>query len=101
MHGGAPGLDTIAGEEYKALTGNDPIVVRPDYKRYYFKIAPKMRNVEMVNRALERYKDGEEVRVIGFRDWESKTNGTKHCINEAKIRGLPTEEINSRLSQGD
>jgi len=98
MHGGAKGLDTIAGEVYKELTGKDAIVIRPDYNRYFYKYAPKMRNVEMVHLAAERQNAGEDVIVLGFKDLNSRTNGTQHCIDEAKLRSLPTEVIKAIAS---
>ena len=98
MHGGAPGVDTIAGEEYFDLTRKKPIVVRPKYNKYYFKIAPKMRNVEMCELAEARQKAGEEVLVIGFKDLNSATGGTLHCIEAAKEHGLTVELIRAFAS---
>lgn len=93
IHGGAPGLDTIAGELYSELTGRDAIVVRPDYDRWFFKIAPLMRNETMLDRVEEERANGEEVLVIGFKDLTSGTNGTNNCIESAKLRGLPYEIV--------
>jgi hypothetical protein len=93
IHGGAKGLDTIAGEIYTELTGRKAIVVRPDYDRYYFKVAPLLRNETMLDLIEDARNTGEEVLVIGFKDLNSKTNGTNNCIESAKLRGLPFEVI--------
>jgi hypothetical protein len=91
IHGGAPGVDTIAGDTYKGLTGQHPIVVRPKYNKYYFKIAPKMRNIEMLEMLVKAREQGDEVLVLGFKDLASSTGGTMHCIDEAKERDIPVE----------
>lgn len=99
MHGGAPGLDTIAGKVYKELTGRDAIVVRPDYKKYFYKIAPLKRNEEMLDRIQDAYGAHQEVLVIGFKDLNSGTGGTNQCIQSAEFRGLPFELIQKVASQ--
>lgn len=93
IHGGAPGLDTIAGKVYKELTGRDAIVIRPDYKNNFYKVAPLKRNEEMLDIIEGRFKLGEEVLVIGFKDLNSATGGTNACIASAEFRGLPVEII--------
>lgn len=93
IHGGAPGLDTIAGEVYKELTGRDAIVVRPDYKNNFWKVAPLKRNEEMLDIIESRWRLGEEVLVIGFKDLNSATGGTNACVESAELRGLPLEII--------
>jgi hypothetical protein len=91
MHGGAKGLDTIAGEVYTEMTGREAEVVRPDYDSYHWKAAPKKRNLEMVLVAKAEQVLGNEVLVIAFKDTSSTTNGTNHCRDAAEIQGLPTK----------
>lgn len=93
VHGGARGLDTIAGEVYHELTGRDAIVVKPDYKRYFSKVAPLRRNVEMLEMLQERHRKNEDVLVIAFKDLNSATSGTNHCYQEALERDLPVRKI--------
>lgn len=93
IHGGAKGLDTIAGEVYKELTGRNALVIRPKYDRYFYKVAPLMRNEEMLDMLEVAVAMQKEVLVIAFKDLNSKTGGTNSCLESAINRGLPYELI--------
>lgn len=83
IHGGARGLDSIV--DYVARhRGMNPEVVRPRYDLYHPKVAPKRRNVEM----LERHPD----MVVGF--WTGEKGGTTHCLDFAiNVYRIPTVVI--------
>lgn len=83
IHGGARGLDSIV--DYTARSqGIIPEVVRPKYARYHPKVAPKRRNLEM----LDRHPDI----VVGF--WTGEKGGTTHCLDFAiNVYRIPTMVI--------
>lgn len=91
LHGGAKGLDTIAGEVYKEMTGQHALVERPDYDKYYFKVAPLKRNGTMLDMVERARGEGEEVLVIAFKHLDSPTNGTNACLEGAELRQLPVK----------
>lgn len=93
LHGGAKGLDTIAGEIFKELTGRDAFVERPDYKSHHWKYAPLARNNKMLDIVEDMKRHGHEVLVIAFKDLNSATGGTNKCYDGAVFRGLPTKFI--------
>ena len=47
LHGGARGVDTLAGR-YAEENGIPVTVIRPDYGKYPARVAPLMRNTELV-----------------------------------------------------
>jgi hypothetical protein len=93
LHGGAKGLDTIAGEIYEEMTGRKAEVMKPDYESYHFKVAPKKRNLAMILVARAEEALGDEVLVIAFKDVRSATGGTNHCAEAAEMQGLPVKRV--------
>lgn len=80
IHGGARGLDSIV-DHVARHQGINPEVVRPRYKEYHPKVAPKRRNIEM----LDRHPD----LVVGF--WTGSKGGTTHCLEFAiNVYRIPT-----------
>lgn len=83
IHGGARGLDSIV-DHVARWKGMNPEVVRPKYDRYHPKVAPKRRNLEM----LDRHPDI----VVGF--WTGEKGGTTHCLDFAiNVYRVPTMVI--------
>jgi hypothetical protein len=83
LHGGARGVDRLAdrfGREY----GVEMIVIRPDYRQHPEKLAPLMRNTELVARADA---------VIAFYGPRGKTGGTLDTVKKALARNLPVTEL--------
>lgn len=71
ISGGANGVDKMA-ERYAKENGYTFVLVRPDYRQYAPKVAPLMRNEEMVIMSNI---------VIAF--WNKKSRGTKYTITYA------------------
>lgn len=83
LHGGAPGLDTMVDNLMRQRCW-DVENMRPRYGIYHPKVAPKKRNIEM----LERHPD----LVIGF--WTGSKGGTTHCLEWAiNVYRIPTMVI--------
>jgi hypothetical protein len=82
IHGGATGVDQIAGE-YAEKWGISTVVVKPDWDRYG-KSAGYKRNAQMVSMADA---------VIAI--WDGKSKGTKHTINLANDAKIPVTVYNS------
>lgn len=83
LHGGAKGLDSMA-DKLARKKGIDVEVIRPNYNRYYAKVAPKMRNLEMLDHKPDV--------VVGF--WTGEKGGTTHCLNFAiNVYRIPTMVI--------
>jgi len=83
IHGGARGVDQIAG-----LIGKEsglPVHVFPANWDEYPKSAGFLRNMEMV---------AEADAVVAV--WDGKSRGTKHTINHAKKVGVPVYVYQSR-----
>ncbi|MEZ4995304.1 MAG: DUF2493 domain-containing protein [Saprospiraceae bacterium] len=83
LHGGARGADQLAdrfGREY----GLEVKVIRPDYKRYPEKLAPLMRNTELVAQADA---------VIAFYGPRGKAGGTWDTVKKALANNLPITEL--------
>lgn len=93
IHGGAPGADTIAGYIYLDEYGLAPIVVRPDYKKYFYKAAPLKRDAEMLDYVQKIKRAGHDVLVLSFKDMTSNTGGTDATVEGAKARGLPVKVL--------
>ena len=76
IHGGARGVDSLAGEV--AQNSGIPVkVVKPDWNKHGKK-AGILRNKEMVDEADA---------VIAI--WDGKSRGTKHSIDYAHSKGKP------------
>lgn len=73
--GGAKGVDACA-EKYAKEHGLELEIIRPDYKNYYPKVAPLMRNKTIVEKS--------DVLVA---IWDGKSKGTKYTIDYAKKLG--------------
>lgn len=80
ISGGAAGVDTLADswakEHDKPLT-----VIRPDYERHSRKLAPILRNREIVRRA-----------DVVFILWDGSSKGTAHTRREAQRQGKQMHE---------
>lgn len=76
IHGGAPGADTIAGDEARKL-GIPVTVVKPDYRKYRGHLAPLMRNQAMVDMKPDY--------CIPF----PGGNGTKDCCKRVMTAKIP------------
>lgn len=90
--GGAPGVDSIAAT-LAAQNGDDPEVIRPDYRKYpvekYGKdYAPKMRNQEIVKRCEK---------LVAF--WDGRSTGTSHAIAWAVYLKRPVWIVMQELPQ--
>ena len=85
IHGGAIGVDTIAGDWFKTRFVKTRIC-QPDYARYGRYQAPKVRNVKMV-RMLDKDTD----RVLAI--WDGQSSGTFHCMGQSRLAGIPTDLV--------
>ena len=89
--GGAKGADELAARYAKA-NGLELITIRPDYKKYYSKVAPLMRNTEIVERADQ---------VIAFY-YEKQSGGTLDTARKARAAGkLLAEVLNGKVIQSN
>ena len=89
--GGAKGADELAARYAKA-NGLELITIRPDYKKYYSKVAPLMRNTEIVERADQ---------VIAFY-YEKQSGGTLDTASKARAAGkLLAEVLNGKVIQSN
>lgn len=79
VHGGARGLDQIAGEVAEYI-GWEVEVFEADWDGQGKK-AGVLRNIRML--------DTRPTRVIAF--WDGSSKGTRHCFEEAIKRGIPTD----------
>lgn len=78
VHGGADGVDTIAGE-MASHSDVDVTVFEPDYDAYSGQAAPIIRNEEMAEY-------GDALLAV----WDGKSSGTRNMIEQALDRGLET-----------
>ncbi len=87
LSGGARGVDSIA-VNWAKLNGIEVKVIRPDYDSYPPRIAPIIRNKEIVN-----YSD----HIIAF--WDGKSRGTSFVIDYAKSQGkrLSIFKLNNQI----
>jgi hypothetical protein len=83
LHGGARGADQLADRFARAheLTVQ---VIRPDYQHYPEKLAPLMRNTELVALADA---------VMAFYGPRGQTGGTYDTVKKALARNLPVTEL--------
>lgn len=72
ISGGAKGVDTLA-KQFAILNGYSITEILPDYNKYYFKIAPIIRNYEIVDKS-----------DIVYAFWDGKSKGTLSVIEYAK-----------------
>lgn len=83
LHGGARGADRLA-DRFSREQGLRVEVIRPDYKQYAEKLAPLMRNTELVARADA---------VIAFYGPKGRTGGTLDTVKKALAQNLPVTEL--------
>lgn len=83
IHGGAPGVDTIAGD--LAIIGDIETIVEPADWQTYGRAAGPIRNQKM----LDEHKPDV---VYAFRA-EGKSNGTDGMVCRARAAGIPTYVI--------
>lgn len=75
VSGGAKGIDQCA-EDYAREHDLELMVIRPDYKAYPYKVAPLMRNKDIVNEC-----------DILLAIWDGKSKGTKYTMDYARKTG--------------
>ena len=80
ISGGAAGVDTLA-DHWAKQHGKPLTVIRPDYRRYKGRLAPIMRNREIVRRA-------DAVFIL----WDGQSKGTASTKREAQRQGKPIHE---------
>lgn len=83
LHGGARGADQLA-ERFGQEQGILVKVIRPDYKSHPEKLAPLLRNTELVKQADA---------VIAFYGPSGKTGGTADTVKKGLARNLPVTEL--------
>lgn len=83
LHGGAKGADQLA-DRYGREHGIPVNVIRPDYEQYPEKVAPLMRNTELVQLADA---------VIAFYGPKGKAGGSWDTVKKALARNLPVTEL--------
>lgn len=88
VHGGAAGADTIA-DHYARGHGLDVEVYLADWQ-LHGRRAGVVRNLAML--------DTNPDRVAAF--WDGRSRGTKHTIDEARLRGIPVDLVND-LPRGE
>ncbi len=81
VSGGARGVDRIASSWAKSKN-IDVLIIRPDYDKYPPKIAPIIRNREIVNKSDF---------VLSF--WDGKSRGTKFVIDYCKQVNKPNKIV--------
>jgi len=84
LHGGAEGADQLA-QAYADLNGLPTEVIRPDYQKHPWKVAPLERNTELVNRA-------DAVLAI-YATGRRRQGGTWDTVQKALRAGLPVLEL--------
>lgn len=83
LHGGAQGADQLA-DRYGREMGIRVKVIRPDYGLYPEKVAPLVRNTELVQQAEA---------VIAFYGPKGKAGGSWDTVKKALARNLPVTEL--------
>ena len=86
IHGECRGADRLAGKSAKEL-GYTIQSAPADWKKYG-RSAGYVRNAEMIEQALEYHTKGVPTTVLAFHSDIEKSKGTKHCIEQAKLKGL-------------
>lgn len=90
MHGGAEGVDRMAGYIWREKFGLPVVVVKADWKKYG-KAAGYIRNEKMVL-------SGPDIVVAFILD---KSAGASHCLQFAKQKGLQTVEFHATSEDGE
>jgi len=84
LHGGAKGADQLA-QRYADAHNLPTEVLRPDYKKYYHKVAPLHRNTELVAKA--------DIVIAYYATNRKRKGGTWDTAQKAIIVGKPLLEI--------
>jgi hypothetical protein len=95
LHGGAPGFDSQVDDLGRSL-GKAPEVLRPRYKDIpagwsqdaWVKVAPLVRNEELVRRLVGARRQGGESLLVVLWDGR-KTGGTHHTKEYAELWRVP------------
>lgn len=94
IHGGARGIDTIAGDVATAM-GNISVEAFPaDWDAYGRAAGPK-RNQQMLDQLLALREDGHTVAVLAFHDDLDSSKGTKQMVSIAKRAGIAVTHCTS------
>jgi hypothetical protein len=80
IHGDAPGLDSLVDERCQQL-GIDRVRFPANWKGRNLSAGP-VRNVMMLD-------VGSPDEVRAFHPFISRSKGTKHCVEQARARGIP------------
>ena len=80
ISGGASGVDKLAASWAKAH-GKKLVEIKPNYRRYGGKLAPIVRNKEIIKRA-------DEVFIL----WDGQSKGTANAKREAERQGKRIHE---------
>ena len=83
LHGGARGADQLAAR-FARQYGLAVQVIRPDYRNYPEKLAPLLRNTELVELADA---------VVAFYGPKGKTGGTWDTVKKALAKNIPVTEL--------
>jgi hypothetical protein len=83
LHGGARGADQLAAR-FARTHELEVQVIRPDYRNYPEKLAPLLRNTELVELADA---------VMAFYGPHGRTGGTYDTVKKALARNLPVTEL--------
>jgi len=94
LHGGATGADQLA-DNYAKKHGIKCTIIRPDYQRHHHKMAPLMRNTELVEKSeytIALYGKGQDEKG-GTADTARKTKAArKHlleCYSDGTTKHTP------------
>jgi len=79
IHGGAWGADHLA-KCYAINNELDQVVIHPDYEKHPKKVAPLIRNTQLVEMADY---------CVAF--WDGKSGGTKDAFTKAEKKGIPVK----------
>ena len=99
IHGGAAGPDTISGIWADSL--DKPVKVFRAKWQEHGRKAGIFRNIEMLDYLKLQTDPNDSPCVIAF--WDGKSKGTKHTIDTARKRGIPTRVYRTDMlaTQGD
>jgi hypothetical protein len=90
IHGGAKGVDTIAGKVGIYL--GIEVIVFPAEWHIYGKAAGAIRNLQMIE-------EGKPDFILAFHKNINDSKGTKHMINQAVNHKIPYKLIDKQLSK--
>lgn len=96
VEGGARGVDTMA-RIYAKARGLAHIEMKPDWEKYGRAAGPK-RNDEMTAFVADQCR-GNNNKGTALFFWDGESKGTKHCIESAKKRGIPTRIWNTKTGK--